>query len=103
MAMVLAVSAVSAVNWAEVVQKARAHEVDVDGLGEDLASLGLEIVPFGTDEAETAAGLWVRGARSLALADRACLATAIVRRQPVLTADRAWTLVDTGTKVRVIR
>lgn len=102
-AMVLAASTICAVSWSEVVQKARAHDVDTSGLGEDLESLGLEIVPFGTAEAESAADVWQRGARRLALADRACLATAIVRGQSVLTADRAWASVDAGVAVRVIR
>ena len=82
-ATILAVSIVSAVNWAEVLQKARAHGIDVDGLEQDLAHLGVEFVPFTTTEADVAAELWDRGMRALSLADRACLATAIVRGLPV--------------------
>ncbi len=102
-AMLLSAALVSAVNWSEVLQKARAHEVGVEGLAEDLQSLGVVLVPFGTEEAEAAADLWHRGARHLGLADRACLATASVRGLPVLTADRAWADLETGVRVELIR
>ncbi len=102
-AALLAATAISAVNWAEVLQKARAHEVDVQGLREDLESLGVEVLPFGAQEAAGAADIWHRGGSHLALADRACLATAAVRGWPTLTADRAWADLEVGVEVRVIR
>ena len=102
-AMVLPVSIISTVNWAEVLQKARAHGVDVTGLEEDLAALGVEFAPFGTGEAATAADLWLRGGQSLALADRACLATAAVRGLKALTADREWATLELGVPVQMIR
>ena len=102
-AMVLGTTVVSAVNWSEVVQKARSGGVDVRGLAEDMAHLGVEFAAFTTAEAEVAADLWHRGARSLAFADRACLATAVVRRLPVVTTDRAWAALDLGIEVQVIR
>ena len=40
---------------------------------------------------------------SLAMADRACLATAAVRGCTALTADRAWATLDLGVDVEVIR
>ncbi len=100
---VIAVSLISAVNWSEVVQKARSHGVDATELKDDLESLGLEIVRFGPEDAAAAADLWHRGAQSLALADRACLATALVRGYPALTADRVWATLDLGVEVRLIR
>jgi PIN domain nuclease of toxin-antitoxin system len=102
-AMVLGASAISAVNWSVVVQKAQAHGVDVDGLFDELRSLGLELVDFGLAEAEVAAQLWARGARHLALADRACLATAMVHDLPVMTADQAWATSDVAVRVELIR
>jgi len=102
-AMILATTIVSAVNWSEVAQKARAHGVNVDGLQEELTHLGVDFVPFTTAEAEIAAELWHRGARSLSLADRACLATAIARGVPVVTADRAWSDLVLEVEVKVIR
>ena len=102
-AIILGVSVISAVNWAEVIQKARAHGVSTDGLEADLSHLGVDLVPFTTAEAAVAADLWHRGMRCLSLADRACLATAIVRGLPVATADRAWSALDLEVSVQVIR
>ena len=102
-AMTLAVSALSTVNWSEVLQQARAPGIDVDGLDRELESLGLRFVPFGVAQAEAAADLWLRGERHLAFADRACLATAAVDGSPVLTADRAWSEIDASVRVELIR
>jgi ribonuclease VapC len=102
-AMILATTVMSAVNWSEVVQKARSHGVDVLGLEEDLTHIGVEFAAFTTLEAGVAADLWHRGASSLGLADRACIATALVRRLPVVTADRAWASLDLDIEVQVIR
>jgi PIN domain nuclease of toxin-antitoxin system len=91
------------VSWSEVVQKATAYGVDTGGLREELEAVGLELVPFGTAEAEAAANLWLRGGRALSLADRACLATASVRGLSAVTADRAWASLAIGVPVQVCR
>ncbi len=72
----------------------------MQGLREDLESLGVEILPFGAQEAAGAADIWHRGGSHLALADRACLATAAVRGWPTLTADRAWADLEVGVEVQ---
>jgi PIN domain nuclease of toxin-antitoxin system len=102
-AMALGTAVVSAVNWAEVLQKARSHDVDIRDLEADLTHLGVTFAPFTTTEAAVAADLWHEVGRSLALADRACLATARVRKLPVVTADRAWLSLDLGVDVRSVR
>ena len=96
-------ASVSALNWSEVAQKARAHGVDVVGLREDLESLGVRIIPFAVAEAEAAVDIWRRGGQHLAMADRACLATAVVHGLTAMTADRAWTSLEVGAEVQAIR
>ena len=73
-------------------------------LREDLEALGLQIVPFTTQEAEMAAHLR-EGTRhlGLSLGDRACLATAISLGARPVTADQRWRLLDVGTPVQVVR
>ena len=73
----LGTSAISSVNWSEVIQKALEHKIPVKGLREELESLGLEILPFTAGLAEKTAGLREE-TRSfgLSLGDRACLALA---------------------------
>jgi len=98
----LAESAISSLNWSEVLQKSLAHGVDITGLRQDLEALGLVILPFDRDAAEQTARLWSAGS-NLSLADRACLAFGVQYAIPVLTADRFWTQVTVGVTVRLVR
>lgn len=97
-------SAISAVNWAEVVQKL----VD-DGMADDtielaLGSLSVIVIDFDAVLAK-AAGRLRRATRErgLSLGDRACLSLAGREGLPVLTADRAWAELDLGIEVVLIR
>lgn len=101
----LSESFVSAVNLSEVLQKSLAEGIESSGVVEDLTELGLSFVRFGTEEAAVAAGMWpVARSLGLGLADRACLATAVVLGLPALTADRPWREVEwEGLSVEVIR
>ncbi|HHY54723.1 MAG TPA: type II toxin-antitoxin system VapC family toxin [Chloroflexi bacterium] len=98
----LSESAISSLNWSEVLQKSLAHGVEITGLRQDMEALGLVILPFDRDAAEQAARLWSADS-SLSLADRACLALGIQHGAPVLTADRLWTQVSVGATVRLVR
>jgi len=95
---------ISAVNWAEVLQRYRAHEVDTDGKREDVEALGVQIAGFSPDDAELVAELWGSTRRAgLSLGDRACLALARRLALPAHTADRAWRRADVGVEVVLIR
>jgi PIN domain nuclease of toxin-antitoxin system len=98
---VLPDSAVSAVNWSEVVQKLVARGVPEP---EALFVLGLHVEPFTLTDARTAATLWAQArALGLSLADRACLSLADRLDAEAWTADRVWGTGDLGVRVRVIR
>ncbi|MER0171736.1 MAG: PIN domain-containing protein [Nitrosomonas sp.] len=100
----LAAAVISSVNWAEVVQKSIAADVDVKGLREDLEALGLRIIPFSAEEAGIAAQLWQKTRHAgLSLGDRACLSTGIGLDAPVLTADKIWATLSLPVAVRCIR
>ena len=51
----LETATISAVNWSEVAQKSFERGVEIRGLRNDLNALGLTIVPFATEDAESAA------------------------------------------------
>ncbi len=103
-AALLPASAMTTVNWSEVVQKARAHGVQVEGMAEDLRGAGLALLPFDVADAEATADLWsVVAARRLSLADRACMAAAQRLGVPAVTADRSWTEVGGPVEVQLIR
>ncbi len=88
---VLEHSVISAVNWAEVVQRLMMLGEDSRPSEEDLLALGLEILPFLAPDARATADLFLATrARGLSLGDRACLALARTRGMTALTVDRAW-------------
>jgi PIN domain nuclease of toxin-antitoxin system len=92
------------VNWAEVVQKVISSGREAHEVRENLESLGLRILPFTTDDAESTAQLWSTTRRAgLSLGDRACLSLAQKLGLPALTTDRIWAALDLEVQVRLIR
>jgi PIN domain nuclease of toxin-antitoxin system len=97
-------SAISAVNWSEVVQRLLRRGLALTELGPDLDALDLSVVSFDTRLAEAAAELAaVTRPAGLSLADRACLALARETGAPAFTADRLWEFVDVGVEIRIVR
>ncbi len=97
-------SCIGAVNWCEVAQKTERKGLVVEKVRNMLDELGLEVVPFSAKQAELAAHLWEETRRyGLSLADRACLALAMERQAPVLTADRAWGELELNVEIRLVR
>lgn len=95
---------ISAVNASEVVAKLQDLSVPEDSIREALSLLSLRVAPF-TAEHAYAAGLLRAQTKGLGLSlgDRACLALARSEGLDVLTADRAWTSLDVGVTVRLLR
>jgi ribonuclease VapC len=97
-------SAVSAVNWAEVVQRALDLGAWTESMRSEFESTGAQVLPVEPAQAERAALLREpTRANGLSLADRICFALAASRDRPILTADRAWAKIDVGVEVRLIR
>lgn len=100
----LAESAISSVNWAEVIQKAIAVGVIVEGMLDDLQALGLVVEPFTPLDGEVAGRLWEQTrSLGLSLGDRACLSLGLRLGVAVLTSDRAWLNLDLGLDIRAVR
>lgn len=101
---VIGEACICAVNWSEVAQKTVQKGLNAEAARDLLAEVGLDILPFTASQAETAAYLWEKSRNfGLSLADRACLALAIERQTPVLTADRTWAGLELGIEVRLLR
>ena len=100
---------INVVNYAEVLTRlevAGADAADVDRALRDQGLIGglLEIVPLTEEDAVMIAQLRPKTqAYGLSLGDRACLATGLRLRKPVITADRSWAALDIGTTIRLIR
>jgi PIN domain nuclease of toxin-antitoxin system len=97
-------AAISTVNWTEVIENSIERGIDPDDVRRETAEAGIMIVPFDPAQAEDAAELRLPTRRlGLSLADRACLALAKSVGAPALTTDRAWSDVDVGVDVELIR
>jgi len=95
---------VSAVNIAEVASRMSDDDVPDSDIQTTMHSMGVDIVTFDNAMA-LESGILRRLTRhvGLSLGDRACLALALARSLPVLTADRVWADLRIGIEVRLIR
>ena len=94
----------SAVNLCEVLERLAADDRAEARILALLEALGLVLVDFTPDLAAIAARLKAPTRKTgLSLGDRACLALALREEAPVLTGDRAWSKVNLGVEVVLIR
>ena len=94
----------STVNVTEVITRMIDEGASPEQARERLETYGLTIRPF--DESLAVEAGFLRAATrryGLSLGDRACLALALRERIPVVTADRAWSKLDLGIDIQVIR
>jgi len=95
---------VSAVNMAEVAAKLTDRGMADGDVRSVLLALGLDVAVFDADMAHASARLRpLTREMGLSLGDRACLALALVRKLPTLSADQVWAKLDVGVEVRLIR
>lgn len=80
---------ISAVNYAEVLQKAARLSIPAEDIDAQMDTLGVTVSPFSRLDARLAASFY-RHQSGLSLADRVCLALARSVNSPAYTADRLW-------------
>jgi PIN domain nuclease of toxin-antitoxin system len=98
------VSVMSTVNWSEVAQWLLVRGADPAEAHQGLVDTGLRIEALSRPDAEAAARLHAATRTAgLSLGDRCCLALARRLGCAVFTADAAWTAVDVGADVRLVR
>ena len=94
----------SAVNVTEVITRLVDRGASREEALRSLRRVGPAVRPF--DESLALDASFLRAATrqyGLSLGDRACLALAMRERATVVTADRAWSKLDLGIDVQVIR
>jgi PIN domain nuclease of toxin-antitoxin system len=85
---------INTVNWAEVLQKILHFGINISEFSNEMALIGLTIIPFLAEDAELAAQLYdACKPYGLSLADRCCLATATRLNATVMTTDQDWSKV----------
>ena len=95
---------ISAVNYAEVLTKISDRGIDSKPAKALLASLAIETINFDKVQAETVSQLRPQTRHlGLSLGDRACIALAITKDWPVLTADKAWAELSLSVEVQLVR
>lgn len=95
---------ISTVNVAEVIQRMVELGLAAEAVLQQHDRLEIEVSAFTRRQAEITAALrQPTRDKGLALGDRACLALALDRGLPVLTAETAWLEVETKADVRLIR
>jgi PIN domain nuclease of toxin-antitoxin system len=93
---------ISAVNWCEVLAKL-SEKSAVMTAGKLAAILpGVEVIPFGKEDAERAASLAKR-CPEISLGDRACLSLASYRDSTAWTTDKIWAQMPVGAKLKMLR
>jgi PIN domain nuclease of toxin-antitoxin system len=94
----------SAINLAEVILRFVRDGHDAQIVLARLQGAVTEVVPFLAEDAALSAALEpVTRSQGLSLGDRACLALALTRSLPAVTADSVWAKLDLPVKVRIIR
>ena len=95
---------ISAVNYAEVLTKISDRGIDSKPAKALLASLAIETIVFDKVQAETSSQLRSQTRHlGLSLGDRACIALAMTKGWPVLTADKVWTELSISIDVQLVR
>jgi ribonuclease VapC len=95
---------ISAVNYAEVLTKISDRGVDGKRASALLASLAIETIAFDKAQAETSGQIRSQTRHlCLSLGDRACIALAMTKGWPVLTADKAWAELTLSVQVLLVR
>jgi PIN domain nuclease of toxin-antitoxin system len=94
----------SAVNFCETVQRLRRGGMPLEVVQAALTPLVPVPVPFDASLAYIAASVHERTReQGLSFGDCACLALALSRNLPAVTAERAWDQCDVGVKIIRIR
>jgi len=100
----LANSAASTVNLAEVHSKLVARGGAPREAWEDAISPVRDVLPFTEEHAQIAGSLVAETRRlGLSLGDRACLALGIALKAEVYTAEKAWKNLKLNVRIHVIR
>jgi PIN domain nuclease of toxin-antitoxin system len=100
----LAFSIISSINYSETVSRLARHGMPETEIKELLELLGLEVIPFQTDQAYLC-GCLINSTSpfGLSLGDRACLSLAQMTHRIALTADQAWKSLNIGIPIELIR
>ena len=94
---------VSTVIYVECLSKLAGRGRDVDLISAQFQASGLQVIDVGLENAARVVSLHALARQNVSLADRFCLALALDRDLPVVTADRPWAKLGLPLELRFIR
>lgn len=95
---------ISEVNRSEIIGKLHERGVPLANIEKTIDDLTEEAVPFDREQSALTGKMKADiKPHAISFADRACLALAMERKLPVLTADRAWQKLPLPVEIQVIR
>jgi PIN domain nuclease of toxin-antitoxin system len=95
---------ISSVNLSEVLSKSADVGVTLEQMQWSVGQLPIQCITYDKEQAYITASMReITRKQGLSLGDRACLALGLLRRIPVLTADKSWQDVPVDVEVRLIR
>jgi PIN domain nuclease of toxin-antitoxin system len=102
---ILATSAISTVNFSELIAALVREGVSSEDIDEITENIIPDIIPFDHETSIVAGKLiTTTNSKGLSLGDRACIATALQLDLPVYTADKIWAELDIpNLKLKLIR
>ncbi len=96
-------SAMSAINFAEVLQKLVEKPQEQRLLNAVVSNLRIDVLEFNRKHAEQVAAIYPNAHRGISIADRACMAVAIQERLPIVTDDHEWEKLNFGLELIFFR
>jgi ribonuclease VapC len=102
-AMEIGEAVVSPVIFAECLSKLAGRGYDADAIRSRFLTAGLSVESVGPSDVQAVILLHPLSRKNVSLADRFCLALALARGLPVLTADRPWATLGLPLKIELIR
>mgnify|MGYP000430348708 CR=1 FL=1 len=97
-------SVISSVIYCEFISLMIEKGFSIDEAREIVDSFGIEIIDFDEQQAIIAAEISNKTkSKDLSLGALVCLALAMVKKIPVVTADKIWSKLDIGVDMKLIR
>ncbi len=97
-------SVISSVIYSEFFSVVLERKANLEDAFKIINFFNIHVIDFNEEQALITAELREKTkSKGLSLGDRSCLALAIIKKIPVVTADKIWSKLDIGVDIKLIR